>query len=47
MSYAGFDSGLLQIIEAWKELEMPALLVLSTVRSSRSKAEKRGVDSSV
>ncbi len=41
MSYAIFDSGLLQLIEAWKELEMPVDLVLSTVRSSRSKAEKK------
>ncbi|WP_249484918.1 hypothetical protein [Pseudomonas sp. HS6] len=35
MSYAVFDSDLLQIIEARKELEMPVCLVLSTVRSSR------------
>jgi len=41
MSYVGFDGELLQIIEAWKALEMPVLLVLSTVRSSRSKAEKK------
>jgi len=32
---------LLQFIEAWKELELPACSVLSTVRSSRSKAEKK------
>jgi len=41
MSYTVFDGGLLQIIEAWKELEMPVFLALSTVRSSRSKAEKK------
>jgi hypothetical protein len=38
MSYAVFDSELLQVIEAQKELKERGCLALLTVRSSRSKA---------
>jgi len=41
MSCAVFDGGLLQFIEAWKELKGRWCLALLTVRSSRSKAEKK------
>jgi len=41
MSYAVFDSELLQVIEAQKESVRQGYLAWLTIRSSRSKAEQK------
>jgi hypothetical protein len=47
MSYVGFDSELLQVIEAWKALEMPVFWRFQRFGLLDRKRRKRGVDSSV